>query len=151
MGSGFGDGEVVGRNARLRYEDIGVGWAILNKVFNTLFQALGTDDVRVEALSFQSTFISMRSSELVGCRSILLAGRVEDKRRSVLEGVCGLQGQSGRTEVPQQHGDMCVWSLFQLLVAFALDLLTLLLDVRTVRRRHCGKSRPFLRQHANSS
>ena len=60
MGSRFGEGQVVGGNARLRYEDICVRWAILNKVFNTLFQALGTDDVRVEALSFQSTFISMR-------------------------------------------------------------------------------------------
>ncbi|KAG9966627.1 hypothetical protein KCU61_g186, partial [Aureobasidium melanogenum] len=39
--------------------------------------------------------------------------------------------QSGRTQIPQQHGDNCGWSLFQLLVAFALDLLTLLLDART--------------------
>jgi hypothetical protein len=48
---------------------------------------------------------------------ISLAGRVKNERRSVLESVCGLQSQSGSTQIPQQHGVFCGWSLFQLVVA----------------------------------
>jgi hypothetical protein len=117
MGCRFGNGEVVGGNARLRYDKVGSRWAALDLVIDALLQALRADNVYVGILRVQPMSISMRSREVGGWRSIVLAGRVENERRSVLESICRLQGQSGRTQIPQQHGVFCGWSLFKLVVA----------------------------------
>lgn len=45
MGCRFGNGEVVGGNARLRYDKVGSRWAALDLVIEALLQALRADDV----------------------------------------------------------------------------------------------------------
>jgi hypothetical protein len=61
MGCRFGDGQVVGRKARLRYDKVSVGGAALDLMLDTLLQALRADDVDVGILCVQSMSISMRS------------------------------------------------------------------------------------------
>ena len=61
VGCRFGDGQVIGGKARLRYEKPFVGWAALDLVFDALLQSLRADNVHVGILCVQSISISMRS------------------------------------------------------------------------------------------
>lgn len=60
MGSRFGEGQVVGRNARLRYDKVSAGWTALNLVIEALLQGLRADNVYVGTLCVQPISISMR-------------------------------------------------------------------------------------------
>ena len=60
MGSGFGDGQVAGRNARLRYDEVSAGWTALDLVIEALLQTLRADNVHVGILCVQPMSISMR-------------------------------------------------------------------------------------------
>jgi hypothetical protein len=60
MRCGFGDGQVVGRNARLRYDEVFAGRAALDLVFEAVFQTLRADNVYVGILYVQPISISMR-------------------------------------------------------------------------------------------
>jgi hypothetical protein len=60
MRCGFGDGQVVGRNAGLRYDEVFAGRAALDLVFEAVFQTLRADNVYVGILYVQPISISMR-------------------------------------------------------------------------------------------
>jgi hypothetical protein len=57
----FGDGEVVDRNTRLRYDEVGSRRAALDLVIEALLQTLRADNVYVGILCIQPMSISMRS------------------------------------------------------------------------------------------
>jgi hypothetical protein len=61
MRCGFGDGQIIGRDARLRYDEVGSRWAALDLVVEALFQTLRADNVDVGILCVQSVSVSMRS------------------------------------------------------------------------------------------
>lgn len=61
VGCGFGDGQIIGGKARLRYDEPFVGWAALDLVLDTLLQSLRADNVYVGVLCVQPVSISMRS------------------------------------------------------------------------------------------
>lgn len=60
MRCGLRDGQVVGVYTRLRHNDVCVGRAALDLVFNALLQALSADNIHVGILDVQSASISMR-------------------------------------------------------------------------------------------